>query len=239
MTDSPAVPEKSAGPQAEAASPRSFMVWTGKRHVFRVRAAEHYWLVAEVKLLGDVPAIEHEVRLIDPDTGEVVGEPLMTDDQGVLRVEVPQNKAYHLQLADPEPEPVDSLTPEQHVDEDHAILRCQFVHASGEPLADAEIYAKLGESEMVLTTDADGRIESPAHLGTYELTYGEQVFHAHGLPTSDAEDEHAVYHFVVEESDAGKGGEPAGEESGESPASIEERLPREHEHEPEHEEETA
>lgn len=215
MTDSPSSPEQAAGPEAEDGKPRSFQVWTGKRHVFRVKTPEFYWLVTQLKLLGDVPAIEHEVKIIDPDTGEVVGEPVMTDDQGVLRAEVPSNKAYHLQLADPEPE-TESLTPERHVEDDHAVLRCQFVHASGEPLADAEIHAKLGEDEMVLTTDEEGRIESPAHLGTYELTYGEQVFHAHALPAAYAEKEEAVYHFVVAE-EAGGEGEPAGEESGESP----------------------
>jgi hypothetical protein len=216
MTESSVPPATAAAPAAEDGKPRSFMVWTGKRHVFRVKAPEYYWLVTQVKLLGDVPAIEHEVRLIDPDTGEVVGEPVMTDDEGVLRVEVPQNKAYHLQLADPEPEPADAPPPEQHVDEEHAILRCQFVHASGEPLAEAEIHARLGEHEMMLTTDEEGRIESPAHLGDYELSWGEQVFHAHALPGSYGEKDEGVYHFVVAD-EAGVEGEPAGEESGESP----------------------
>lgn len=230
MTESSLPPETAAAPGAEDGKPRSFMVWTGKRHVFRVKAPEYYWLVTQVKLLGDVPAIEHEVRLIDPDTGEVVGEPVMTDDQGVLRVEVPQNKAYHIQLVDSEPE-AESMTPEQHVDEEHAILRCQFVHSSGEPLAEAEIHAKLGEDEMVLTTDEEGRIEGPAHLGTYELTWGEQVFHAHALPAEYAEKEEGVFHFVVEE-EAGGEDEPAGEESGQSP---EARLERHADPELEHE----
>ena len=56
----------------------------------------------------------------------------------------------------------------------------------------------------------------PAHLGTYELSWGEQVFHAHALPGSYAEQEEAVYHFVVED-EAGGEGELAGDESGESP----------------------
>lgn len=229
MTDSSANPEAAAGPEAEE-KPRSFMVWTGKRHVFRVRAPETYWMVAQVKLLGDVPAMEHEVRIIDPDTGETVGEPVMTDEKGVVRVEVPQNKAYLFELADSEPE-LDELAPEQHVDEEHAVLRCRFVRASGEPLADAEINAKLGDMEMVLTTDEEGRIDSPAHLGTYELSYGEQIFHAHALPTSDLEHEDAVYQFVVDEMAAGE--EEAGGEGPEVEDTMEDHL----EHELLHEEE--
>ncbi len=218
MTDSPATPEAAAAPDAGDGKPRSFQVWTGKRHVFRVRTPEHYWLVTQVKLIGDVPAIEHEVKIVDPDTGEAVGETATTDDEGVLRVEVPENKAYHIELVDPEPEPGDSPTPEMHVEDDHAILRCQFVRASGEPLAEAEIHAKLGDADMLLTTDEEGRIESPAHLGYYELSYGEEVFHAHSLPMADAESDEAVYHFVVA-GDAGAAGEaePAGDESGVSP----------------------
>jgi hypothetical protein len=217
MTEAPSNPESAAAPEAEDGKPRSFTVWTGKRHVFRVKAPEHYWLVAQVKLLGDVPAIEHEVKIIDPDTGETVGEPVMTDDQGVLRVEVPQNKTYHFALTDSEPE-FESMSPEMHADDDHAVLRCQFVHASGEPLKEAEIHAKLGEDEMVLTTDEEGRIEQPAHLGDYELSYGERVFHAHSLPTADLEHEHAVYHFVVEDTGETEpaGEEPSGGESGDT-----------------------
>jgi len=216
MTDSPSTPEAAAAPDAGDGKPRSFPVWTGKRHVFRVRTPEYYWLSTLVKLIGDVPAIEHEVKIIDPDTGEVVGEPVMTDDQGVLRAEVPSNKVYHLQLADPEPEPGDVPTPEQHVDEEHAILRCQFVNASGEPLAEAEIHAKLDDAEMTLMTDEEGRIESPAHLGYYELSYGEEIFHAHSLPTADAESEEAVYHFVVQ-GDAAAGEEEPASDDGASP----------------------
>jgi hypothetical protein len=232
MTESSLPPETAAAPGAEDGKPRSFLVWTGKRHVFRVKAPEYYWLVAQVKLLGDVPAIEHEVKILDPDTGEVVGDPVTTDDQGVLRVEVPSNKAYHLQLVDSEPE-AESRTPEQHVDEEHAILRCRFVHASGEPLAEAEIYAKLGEDEMVLTTDEDGRIEAPAHLGDYELSWGEQVFHAHALPGSYADQDEAVSHFVVEDEGGGEG-EPEDEGSAASP---EEHLEQHDLPELEHEEE--
>ena len=214
MTESSLPPETAAAPGAEDGKPRSFMVWTGKRHVFRVKAPEYYWLVTQVKLLGDVPAIEHEVKILDPDTGEVVGDPVTTDDQGVLRAEVPSNKAYHLQLVDSEPDPeAGAAPPEIHID-DHAVLRCRFVHTSGEPLAEAEIHAKLGETEMLLATDEEGRIEGPAQLGYYELSYGEQVFHAHSLPAADAEDDEAIYHFVVEDEPAAESeGEPAGGES--------------------------
>lgn len=235
MTDAPATPESASG--AEDGKPRSFMVWTGKRHVFRVRVPEHYWLAAHVHLIGDVPALEHDVKILDPDTGDVIAE-ATTDDEGVVRVEVPQNKEYRIELVDPQPEEeVEVGIPPGAIEEEGAMLRCQFVRASGEPLADTDLFAKLDEIEVVITTDGDGRIELPAHLGVYELTYGEQKFYAHGLPASDSEDEHAVYHFVVEES--GAEGEAGGEESGDSAASIEERLPREHEHEPEHEEEPA
>lgn len=234
MTDPAQNPESDAD-----AKPRTFTVWTGKRHVFRVKPAEIYFISAAVKLIGDVPAVNHEVRLIDPDTGEAVGDILETDDEGVLRAEVPENKAYHIELVDSEPE-LESASPEQFVDDEHAVLRCQFVHASGEPLTEAEIHAKLGETEMVLTTDEDGRIETPAHLGDYELSYGEQVFHAHSLPSSELDHEYAVYHFVVEESESETEGGEAGGESGSSPEDHFQRHELDPmDHEPQHDEEWA
>ena len=226
MTDAP---PKGDTPAGEAAAPKTFQVWTGKRHVFRVRRPEVYWIAVEVKLIGDTPAVHHEVRILDPDSGEPIGDPVMTDDQGVLRAEVPENKEYKLELVDREPTLFDSMDFALHPEDRGAVLRCQFVHASGEPLVEAEIHAKFEETEDVYTTDEDGRIEGTAQLGLYELTYGDQTFHAHSLPTEHAGRDEAVYHFVVTEDAGDEEQEPA---AGEAPESAE-RLHREHEPEPE------
>lgn len=206
MSESPGNVGNDAG--TADAKPRTFMVWTGKRHVFRVRAAEAYWLAAQVKLIGDDPAVNHAVRIVDPDTGKVVLDDLTTDDQGVVRAEVPENKEYHIELVEPDT-PMEFPDADYGMGDSHAFLRCRFVDEAGNPIANQQVEAKFGDDDIPFVTDADGQIEAVAHLGAYELVIGDQTFYAHSVPAEDADRDEAVHVFVVraEESEPDSAGD--------------------------------
>jgi len=187
-------------------------------------SGEVYAIAAHVHLLGDDPAVNHAVRILDPDTGAVVVDSLTTDDEGVLRAEVPENKEYRIELVELDHE--ESDVPAATVDDDgaHAYLRCRFVDGAGNPVANTEVDARFGEDgeEMPFVTDADGMIEGVAHLGVYELKIDDQTFHAHSVPSEDADRDDALHVFEV-------GSAGAEEESDPASAETPERLPR---HEP-------
>jgi hypothetical protein len=142
-------------------------------------------LAAEVILVGGTPLIEHPVRVIDPDTLAVVADGLRTDAYGVVRTEVPENKTYRIEIVDRDLE--DDAPPLARPA--HALLLCQFVDQTGDPLAGRDVVLE----DLTLVTDENGFIEASVHLGHYELEIEGQTFHAHAV----LEDDRAVYRFVV------------------------------------------
>jgi hypothetical protein len=155
---------------------------------------EAYVIAAEVRSIGDTLLVNHDVRIIDPDTLAQVGDVITTGDDGVVRAIVPENKNYRIEIVEQEFAPVDLP---HDPDEEPAVLRCHFVDQSGAPVADQVIEARLGEQTFDLTTDKDGKIEVPAHLLPYELKLGDEVFHAHALLPRDIQDDDSRYRFTV------------------------------------------
>ena len=194
------------------ADPKSYFEHTGSRYTYKVKLPDKYVIAAEVKAIGDDPLMLHKVRILDPETGAQIGGDLMTDEKGVVRAEVPENKEYRIEIVEEEPEGAPEPVPPEI---EPALLRCEFVHLSGEPLAEVEVVATYGDHEIQLVTDARGRIDVPAHLGYYELKVEDETFEAHAIALQDAESEESFYRFVVGT------GESAEESEGHDP---EERL---------------
>jgi hypothetical protein len=133
------------------------------------------------------------VRVVDPDSGAVLSGTLTTDDEGVLRARVPEEKTYRIEVLDEEAQ--GSAAPLAPAD-DAAVLVCEFIDAEGQPLANEAVEARTGEDHLQLTTDEEGRIRISAHLAAYDLEIRGHKFQAHALPAADKDN---PYRFVVAE----------------------------------------
>ena len=187
---------------------------TDQTHMIRVRpfrvvqSEEAYVISAEVRSIGDTLLVNHDVRIIDPDTLEQVGDTITTGDDAVVRAIVPQNKKYRIEIQDHE---FELHVPELLPDDVPAVLLCHFVDASGTPLANLTVEASSGDDKFELVTDGNGRLEALAHLRPYDLKVGDRAFQAHALLMKDRERDESLYRFVVESSGA------QGDEDGEPP----------------------
>ena len=178
-----------------------------------------YVIAAAVKLIGDgdVPYVSSRVRILDPDTGEEVVATQTTDDEGVVRAIVPENKVYRIEIADLDVEaPAPPITP----DPPHPHLLVRFVDPAGAPLANRAVVAKYlfddGQT-YDLETDEEGRIDAPAGLlGPYELTVDDQAFVVHSLCRRDRDDDDTGYELVTTT--------PADDTAGDAPTERLERL---------------
>jgi hypothetical protein len=151
-----------------------------------------YVLAAEVKLIGDTPLINHAVRVLDPDTGEVVADGLTTDDKGIVRTDVPANKTYRIEIVDRDPDL--HILPTLRTK--HPRLRCAFVDMAGSPVPDLDVTVKdLDGQSTDYTSDDDGMLEVPAELGLYEVTVGDEAYWVHSLMHDDDDDD--AYELVV------------------------------------------
>jgi hypothetical protein len=175
---------------------RTWFEHTGSRHTYKVKH-EVFVVAAEVKTLGDTPLVEHDVRILDADTGEAVGDVHKTDDKGVVRVEVPKKKKYRIEIVDA-PLTVDE-PPRPEPELPSAVLVCEFLDETGKPVGGEEVEIKAHDTGGgTAMTDDHGRIEAPALLGPCELKIRDQTFIAHALPLADAEEPSNCYRFIVE-----------------------------------------
>jgi hypothetical protein len=162
--------------------------------------ADVHVLAAEMKSIGNTPLVRHPVRILDPETGAEVAY-AVTDAEGVVRVEVPENKAYRIEIVD---EAEEHVAPPLHPDDAAAVLLCQFLDTAGNPIANEKLEASAAGESFELQTDGNGRIESPARLDAYELRIRGVAFTAHALLARDRDREGSLYRFIV----PAQGGEP-------------------------------
>ncbi len=154
---------------------------------------------------GDKPVARHPVRIIDPDTREVVAEST-TDEKGVVRAEVPKDKTYRIEIVklDPQfyPEPIYDMPPE-------GVVHFRVVDEGGSPLAQTEVKVTMGDDAMTLVTDDDGEVSAPSHLEPYAVEIGDDTFYGHAVLASDDEEDR-VYEFVSpgKQDDGGAGDAP-------------------------------
>ncbi|MGZ6141927.1 MAG: hypothetical protein ACXWLM_01255 [Myxococcales bacterium] len=151
-------------------------------------------LAAEVKSTGGTPLVNHDVAIVDPDSGDEVAK-AKTDEKGHVRVEVPESKTYRIRILDGDAMGADlAFEP----DDKGAALVCHFLDQGGAPIANEKVEATTaGHDKVVLTTDENGRVEMPAMLAAYELKIKDETFQAHALPFADKVKEENLYRFVV------------------------------------------
>ena len=164
--------------------------------------------VLEVQLhaAGGTPLANERVRIHDPETGEPVGEPAVTDENGVLRARVPAGKEYHVHLdPDAAEEHPDAFEDHEHPlaaqlphPDEHAVLHVAFDDAEGAPRKGevVKITDQHGQSQE-LQTDERGRFELVVDHGPFTLEVQGATFQAHSVMSGDLAGEEAPYHFVV------------------------------------------
>jgi hypothetical protein len=153
-------------------------------------------LAAQLQQIGDNdhPFIRHRVRILDPDTGEAVSDVLTTDEDGVVRTTVPEEKVYRIELLD---EDLEIDEPAPVAEEELVVLRCRFVDPYGRPLEGLAVVVRDEDEKFDAVTDDDGAIGLPAYLGHYRVEVGDESFDAHAVLARDLDDDDRVYQFVV------------------------------------------
>jgi hypothetical protein len=178
---------------------------TGLYYLLQVPATpkpDLHVLAAQLHAIGDTQLAHEKVQIVDPDTGEPVGEPITADEEGRIRAQVPADKEYHLRLVgDPaqsagEPEPASGSPDDGHSLPPDLALLARFTDRDGKPLAAEPVHLSSDEGEADLTTDAQGELHVPTTAGLYSFRVRGEEFRAHPvLLASDTADSH--YQFVV------------------------------------------
>ncbi|MGZ6124246.1 MAG: hypothetical protein ACXWLR_04755 [Myxococcales bacterium] len=153
---------------------------------------------------GGTPMAHERIRIVDPDTDEPVGEAVVTDEEGVLRATVPEEKEYHLVVED-EPAETDELPPladdpggHEPSTSEHSMLSVELLDAERAPLKGERVQVK-GEhgADFEVVTDDEGCFHELAENGVYELTVRGQSFKAHTIFHDDREGSEVPYRFVL------------------------------------------
>jgi len=155
---------------------------------------------------GGTPLAHERVRIHDPDTGQQVGEPAVTDENGVLKARVPADKEYEIHLdADASEEHPDAFGEQDHPlaaqlphPDEHAVLHVAFLDAKDQPLKGEPVKVKdeHGQSQEV-KTDERGQFELVVDHGPFTLEARGASFLAHSVLSGDLGEQGAPYRFVV------------------------------------------
>ncbi len=147
--------------------------------------ADVHVLAAEVRSIGDTLMPNQKVRIHALDTGEKVAE-AVTDDSGILRVNVPRDANYRIEIVD---EAQDAEPPGLQANVERGPFYrvvAKFVDGSGAPLKGESVEIADGDDTTTATTDDDGLLDlAAAELKAYQLTVRGTKFAAHALPSED------------------------------------------------------
>jgi hypothetical protein len=170
---------------------------------YRPKAGEDGFTI-EVTLhaAGGTPMAHERIRIVDPDTGNPVGEPVLTDEEGVLRAKVPEEKEYHLVVENEEAgqDELPDLDLGGHAKgaDEHSVLSVELLDGDRQPLKGEKVQVKGEHGEgFEVTTGDDGCFHELAESGVYELTVRGNSFKAHTIFHDDRGDSAAPYRFVV------------------------------------------
>ena len=172
----------------------------GQKSVLVVSAP--FAIEVQLTAAGGTPLAAERVRIVDPDTNEQVGKPVMTDKHGVLRARVPKQKEYHfLPMPDEpkeDPDPWSAHGPAATIPEEHSLLFVALTDESGQPLKGEKVNVKdESGSAHELVTDEEGHLRLAADPGVYELEVRGKTFVAHTLFTTDLGDDPQPYRFTL------------------------------------------
>jgi len=133
------------------------------------------FLSTVIRSIGGTPLMNQLVQVIDPDSGESVGQPVTTDAEGHIAAPVPENKKYGIRILDDDPgddvPPPEAMDPYDAARDDPPRIFVRLLGADGKPLAgvDYEVTGKGGFSQKG-KTDAEGDVEMEGiPAGGYEL----------------------------------------------------------------------
>jgi hypothetical protein len=155
---------------------------------------------------GGTPLAHERVRIHDPDTGEQIGSPGVTDENGVLRARVPAEKEYHLHLDTDAPgEDPDMFGDHEHPlaghlphPDEHAVLHVAFFDSKGAPLKGEAVQVKDEHGQpQELKTDENGTLDLVVDPGLFTLETRGASFVAHSVFSGDLVGDGAPYRFVV------------------------------------------
>jgi len=164
-------------------------------------------IVAEVKGIGDVPLANQKVQVVDPDSQEPVGDPVVADEKGKIVVLVPENKAFDLHIVDDDP----GIDHPPHLDpnikdgqDDRAFMFLQVVNPDGSPVAGEKLSLKSADGKTTHddTTNDKGTIEVEVPPGVYEVSVKGKTLKASTLYFSDFAEEGGKPYSIIVPGDA-------------------------------------
>jgi hypothetical protein len=151
-------------------------------------------LALTLKAVGGTPFANERVQVIDPETGDPVGEPVTTDENGELRAPVPAKKKYRVRALSDDPlESDDTPRPAVTLD-DHLHIAALFLDESEQPLANEPVSVTHGGDKSDGTTDESGWFHLSADAGLFVLEVRKKQFWAFPAPSDAAT---GGYRFVV------------------------------------------
>jgi hypothetical protein len=154
-------------------------------------------LAMVVKAIGGTPLAEHLVRIVDPDTGEPVGDPVRSGADGKIRARVPEKKAYAVEILDEGPlRTVPGVSGAPKPQPEAHVLSVLFVDGAGQPAAGepVKLTPDFGDP-LDVKTDGAGLLDLPRKPGLCKLDVRGQTFWAHPIPFSRRDG--PAYRFVL------------------------------------------
>jgi len=156
-----------------------------------------------LRAAGGTPLAHERVRIHDPDTGQPVGEPAVTDEKGVLRANVPEEKDYQVVVENDAPEdhhlPAlgDHLGGHEPSSTQHSMLSVELLDAARAPVKGEKVHVKGEQGEFDAVTDDEGCIHELAEPGAYTLTVKGKSVTAHTIFQEDRQGSEVPYRFVL------------------------------------------
>jgi hypothetical protein len=153
------------------------------------------------------PLVHERVRLYDPDTQLPVGSEGTTDEDGVFRARVPEEKHYDVHIVESDgedhPDPFDDhvhpLPAKLPHPDEHPVLHVLFLDAAKAPLKDEPVAVKDEHGGTVeAKTDESGSINLMVEAGPFTLEVRGKPFLAHSVLSGELLAEGAPYKFVVQ-----------------------------------------
>jgi hypothetical protein len=150
-------------------------------------------LSLQLQAIGGTNMVGETVQIIDPDTGEAVGDPITADASGNISAQVPDGKEYHLQVVH---EDTDHLPADGHDVPDALSILVRFSDTDGNPRKGLTVSFASDGASVDLVTDDTGELHVPTTAGLATMTASGQTFKVHPVVLTDAADQ-SHYRFTV------------------------------------------
>jgi hypothetical protein len=165
--------------------------------VVKQRLVDRFVVSLELKAPGGNPLAFEKVVVVHRKTKRPVGDPVTTDGDGKVSVEVPKDAKYDVKIVEDEAEHHE-VSSDDHDTTAH--LHCQFFDANEQPLVGETVKISGKGTSFEVVTGEQGEIDVPTEPGDYNLEVKGEKFKAHTLYVKDFNHEHGGQHhqFVLE-----------------------------------------